>query len=176
MAVDTLSRRALLEAKQDHDVAPRLKVWPPEGYTAPTAAEFADLLWRAKSFRTAPPVRAQWERMDDATVLRRAQLCELATHLRGQEAGFVYGYARALRAEMNRRGTTYRSIAVLRCESCSHATERLFEATQETHPGMENRHGARIASAFFCARCWSGATVGDVAEGLADEDGTEEAG
>jgi hypothetical protein len=163
MAVDTLSRRALLEMKRDNDYAPRYRVWPPEGYTAPTAEEFADLLRRAKGYRTSPAFRSQWERLDDATVLRRAQLCELAsTVFSGQDKGFVYDYARALRAEMNRRKIVFRSIAILRCQSCSHATERLFAKPSD----LPNRKDA----AFYCARCWSGYTLGDLADGLADED------
>lgn len=159
MAVDTLSRRALLEAKESGNYAPRHKVWPPAGY----AGEFADLLRRAKRHRS------QWERVDDATVLRLAQLCELAGSLfTGQDKGFIYDYARALRQEMNRRGITFWSIAILRCQSCSHATERLFE--ERNRPGLP----AQKDSAWYCARCWSGYTLGDLADGAADEDETED--
>lgn len=170
MAADTLSPRALLEMKENGGQA-RYQVWPPDGYTAPTEAEFADLLRRAKSHHTTPAYRSQWDRVDDATVLRRAQLCELTgRRFTGQDANAVYSYTRMLRAELNRRGITFRSIAILRCQSCSHATERLFEATQATHPGLENRRGEPITSARYCARCWSGYTLGDLADGLADED------
>lgn len=171
MAIDTLSRRALLEAKESGDYAPRLKTWPPDGYVAPTDEEFAGLLLVAKRRASGQTTPATWRNTADETVLRHAQLCALAGPMfTGQDANAVYGYARVLRSEMNRRGITFRSLAVLRCESCSHASERLFEATQDTHPGMENRHGKRITSAFFCARCWSGYTLGDLVDGPADED------
>lgn len=178
MAADTLSPRALREMKADGGAA-RYRPWPPEGYVAPTAQEFAELLRLARGHATAPAFRAQWERLDDAVVLRRAQLCELSsTVFTGPDANAVYGYTRALRDELRRRGVTFRSIALPRCQSCSHATERLFEATQATHPGLENQHGQPVASAFYCARCWSGFTLGDLADGLDrdDEDETEDEG
>lgn len=176
MAADTLSPRALREMKADGGEA-RYLTWPPEGYVAPTEAEFAELLRLARGHRTAPAFRAQWERLDDAVVLRRAQLCELSSAVfTGPDANAVYGYSRALRDELRRRGVTFRSLAVLRCASCNHATERLFEATQVTHPGLENQHGRPVASALYCARCWSGYTLGDLADGLADEDETEDEG
>lgn len=174
MAVDTLSRRALLEAKEFGDYAPRIKSWPPDGYVAPTVSEFAGLLLVAKRRAAGQTTPATWKNIADETVLRHAQLCALAGQMfTGQDANAVYGYARALRSEMNRRKITFTSLALHRCESCSHASERLFEATQETHPGMEGRRGKRIASAFYCTRCWSGYTLGDLADGLADEDETE---
>lgn len=176
MAVDTLSRRALTEARQPGSLAPRHRTWPPEGYVAPTDAEFAGLLRLAKRRAAGQTFRAQWERLDDATVLRRAQLCELSsTVFDGQDKNFIYDYTRALRDELRRRGVTFRSLAVLRCQSCSHATERLFEATQATHPGMVNRSDEPVSSAFYCARCWSGYTLGDLADGL-DEDETGDEG
>lgn len=156
MAVDTLSRRALLEAKRDGDYAPRHKVWPPEGYFSPTAEEFAELLRLAHRYfggRAHSP--KHWDFMTDEQVLRRVQLAEMVGTLRGQAEREVCAYVRALRDELRRRNVTFRSVAILRCESCSHATERLFEATQDTHPGLENRHGTKVSSAWYCARCWS---------------------
>lgn len=177
MAADTLSRRALLEMKRDNDVAPRMKVWPPEGYVPPTTGEFAELLSAAQRCASGYLYPSYWDRMSGDDVTRHAQLCELAgSSLRGRLATEVYSYTAALRREMSRRKITFRSIAILRCESCSHATERLYEATQETHPGLENKSGTRIPSAWFCARCWSGYTLGDLADGLADEDETEDEG
>lgn len=166
MTVDTLSRRALLEAKRAGDYAPRHRVWPPAGYVAPTAEEFAELRRAAHGYATGRVYRSVWERVSDDQVLRRAQLCELAGPLRGRAEGEVYDYARALRDELRRRGVTFQSLAVLRCEACSHATERLFEATQDTHPGMTNRSGDPVASAWYCARCW----------GAVDEDESEDNG
>jgi hypothetical protein len=168
MAVDTLSRRALLEAKKNAGYAPRTKVWPPDGYVAPTAEEFAGLLRVARSHSSGATYRSTWERMDDATVLRRMQLAELA-RFHGREKTWVYDYTHALRQEASRRGLVHRSIAILRCESCHHATERLFEATQETHSGLSNRSDNPVDSAWFCARCWSG-------DDVAGEDETEDEG
>jgi hypothetical protein len=156
LAVDTLSRRALLEMKRDNDYAPRTKSWPPKGYVAPTAWEFSELLRMARRHHSGPLYRSHWDKVSDEQVLRRAQLCELAgPGLSRKDAGAVYDYARSLRKEMNRRKVVFVSLALLRCAGCSHSTERLFEATQATHPGMENRSGTRIDSAWFCARCWS---------------------
>jgi hypothetical protein len=157
VAVDTLSRRALLEMKRGGDYAPRVKIWPPEGYTAPTAEEFHALLRAAQCHAGGYLYRSYWDRMGGDDVLRHAQLAELAgPTLRGALAGAVYDYARALRAEMNRRGLVFQSLLPLRCEACSHASERLFEATQTTHPGLSNRSDNPVDSAWFCARCWSG--------------------
>lgn len=156
MTIDVFSRRALLEAKKEGDVyAPRQKVWPPKGYVPPTVGEFAELVRAARRYADGWTFRAQWERMTDDTVIRQVQLVEI---LRGDDARTkaVYDYAHELRREMSRRGLVHRSIAVLRCEGCSHASERLFEATQTTHPGMVNRSGDTVDSAWFCARCWSG--------------------
>lgn len=174
MAADTLSRRALLEAKRDDDVAPRMKVWPPKGYVPPTAEEFAELLRAAHRYSGLALQVTYWKKVSDEQVQRRLQLVEVAGTQRGRDDNALTGYTRALRDEARKRGLVHRSIAVLRCEACSHATERLFEATQGTHPGLENRSGTRIPSAWFCARCWSGCTLGDIADGLADEDGTED--
>lgn len=176
MAVDTLSRRALLETKADNDFAPRLRVWPPEGYTAPTAGEFADLRSRLSNRSVYVITRGAWEKWTDDRIVREMQLLEIAPYREWGLETAAYAWSHTLRNEMSRRKLVHRSIRLHRCESCSHATELLFEATQETHPGMENRHGTRIASAFFCARCWSGFTLGDLADGPADEDETEDEG
>ena len=164
MAVDTLSRRALSEARRDNDYAPRHKVWPPAGYVAPTAEEFAELLRAAHGYATGLTYRSVWERLTDDQVLRRTQLAEVIGRLHGRAASEVYAYTRALRNELRRRKVTFQSIAILRCEACSHATERLFEATQETHPGLESRRGP-VTSGWYCARCWSGDDVTDEDEG-----------
>lgn len=168
MAVDTLSRRALLEAKRDGDYAPRHRVWPPKGYVAPTAEEFAELLRAAHGYACLTFHRSVWGRVSDEQVLRRTQLVGVIGILRGRAEREVYAYARALRDELRRRGVTFQSIAVLRCEACTHASERLFEVTQKTHPGLESQRGP-VTSAWFCVRCWSG-------DDVADEDETEDEG
>ncbi|MER8118914.1 hypothetical protein [Streptomyces sp. NPDC094031] len=147
--------------------APRMRLWPPDGYRAPEAEEFTALRTKADRFARHGMTRAARERMDDATLIRSLQLIELM----GDNSRVVYEYTHALRRAMTRRGLVHQSIAILRCESCSHSTERLFEATQTTHPGMSNRSSELVASAWFCARCWSG----DESDTELDDDGDEEA-
>ncbi|WP_086559942.1 hypothetical protein [Streptomyces africanus] len=169
MAVDTLSRRALLEAKRDNDYAPRVKVWPPDGYAPPTEDEFAELRRAARRYfgqHAYPP--KHWDFMNDGQVLRHVQLAELAGSMHGHAEAELYAYTRALRDELHRRGVTFQSLAVLRCEACSHASERLFEVTQDTHPGLRSQRGP-VTSGWYCARCWSG-------DDVADEDELEDAG
>jgi hypothetical protein len=103
--------------------------------------------------------RAQWERMSDATVLRHSQLLEILPRTDARDSREAYEYATAIRRELNRRKLVRQSIAILKCESCSRSTERLFEATQKTHPGLANRSDTPVGSAWFCARCWSGDDV-----------------
>jgi hypothetical protein len=174
LSVDTLSRRALLEAKRDSSYAPRVKVWPPEAYAPPTAEEFDALRQAARRYfggRSFQP--KHWDFMTDDQVLHRMQLAEVIGRLDGPAEREVYAYTRALRDELRRRGLVHRSIAVLRCEACSHATERLFEVTQTTHPGLESQRGP-VTSGWYCARCWSGYTLGDLADGAADKDELED--
>lgn len=147
--------------------APRMRLWPPDGYRAPEAEEFTALRTKADRFARYGMTRAARERMDNATLIRSLQLIELM----GDNSRAVYEYTHALRREMTRRSLVHQSIAILRCESCSHSTERLFEATQATHPGMSNRSSELAASAWFCARCWSG----NESDTEFDDDGDEEA-
>lgn len=154
--------------RQAATFAPRMRLWPPDGYRAPDAQEFTALRTKAERFARHGMTRAARERMENAALIRSLQLIELM----GGNSRAVYEYARTLRREMTRRGLVHQSIAILRCESCSHSTERLFEATQETHPGVRNRSSELVASAWFCVRCWSGDD--NVIED--DEDGDEEAG
>lgn len=136
--------------------APRYKVWPPAGYTPPTDAEFVDLRRVAERHAAGGFYRVWWDRMSDDKLTRHLQLVEIRPRIDGASEHAMYGYARDLRREMTRRGLVHRSIAILRCQSCPHHTERLWEATQQTHPGMENRSGELIESIWLCARCWSG--------------------
>jgi hypothetical protein len=166
VAVDTLSRRALLEMKQAGSYAPRVKVWPPEGYVPPTAEEFDALRQMARRYSRTTFRGATWKHVGDDQVLRRYQLAEVIGRLTGPAEREVYTYTRALRDELRRRGLVHRSITVLRCEACSHGSERLFEVTQETHPGLKSPRGP-VTSGWYCARCWSG-------KGPTDEDETED--
>lgn len=165
MTVDTLSRRALMEAKRDNDYAPRLRVWPPEGYVAPTAEEFTVLRSRLSHRSVYAITRGEWEKWPDERILRERQLLEIAPYQDWGLETAAYAWSHTLNNEMHRRKLAPApSLKLLRCESCSHATERLFEATQTTHPGMTDRSDEPVSSAWFCARCWSGD----------DEDGTED--
>lgn len=157
MAVDIFAPQSLLKMKRDNDFAPRVKAWPPEGYVAPTAEEFAELREAAHGYSTGLTYRSVWKRVTDDQVLRRYQLAELARPMHGRAEANLYAYTRALRDELRRRGLVHRSLAVLRCEACSHGTERLFEVTQETHPGLKSQRGP-MTSGWYCARCWSGRT------------------
>ena len=161
-----LSRRALLKMKRDNGFAPRHRVWPPKGYVAPTAEEFDALRQMARRYSRTTFRGATWKHVGDEQVLRRTQLAELIGTLHGHAEAEVYAYTRALRDELRRRGVTFTSLALLRCEACSHATERLFEVTQETHPGLESQRGP-VTSGWYCARCWSG-------DDAAGEDETED--
>lgn len=156
MAIDPFSPPALLEAKRDHDVAPRMKTWPPEGYIAPTEEEFDELRRTMRQYVNRAYPAAYWKRTGDEQVVRHLQLIPLLDHRRTRSGeSDAVTYARALRRELDRRGLTYTPIEILRCTGCSHGTERLFEATQDTHPGLVNKSGTKVKSAWFCARCWS---------------------
>ncbi|MFD8226877.1 hypothetical protein ACFV16_22200 [Streptomyces massasporeus] len=168
MAVDLLSRRALLEMKRGNGVAPRHRVWPPEGYVAPTADGFTELHSRLRNKSVYVITRGAWEKWPDDRIVREMQLLEIAPYREWGLETAAYAWSHSLRNEMSRRKLVHRSIRLHRCEACSHATERLFEVTQETHPGLENRSGDPVASAWFCARCWSGDDVAD--EGEAEDE------
>lgn len=132
--------------------APRYYAWPPPGYIEPTPAEFEEL--RRHIAGKAQRSARMWERLSDADLTRRAQLLELiGPMLDRTERAASYDYAHALRAEQSRRGVWHQSLAIPRCERCSHGAERVFEATQETH-GLEH-------PAWLCVQCWSETGGGD---------------
>ena len=143
--------------------APRYKVWPPAGYTPPTQEEFTQLCRTAERYHTGGFYQAQWERMGDDKLIRHLQLVEIWPTKGGRTERAVCDYTRGVRREMQRRGLVHKSMAILRCEACSHATERLFEVTQKTHPGLESQRGP-VTSGWYCARCWSEDDVIDEAE------------
>lgn len=152
MPIDPFSPAALRQTKQDKDYAPHVKTWPPIGYVAPTEDEFSAIRAKAKRYAQGGFFRSQWDRMTDDTIRLHLQLIELMREHNGKA---LLDYAHALRREATKRGLTHTSIAMLRCGACSHGTERLFEATQDTHSGMTDRHDNKLPSAWFCARCWS---------------------
>lgn len=134
--------------------APRHRVWPPKGYVAPTAEEFAALLQAARSFTRGYTTRARWDKLSDLAVLRHLQLMEILPHTRGSDAKAATDYTHQLnRLVSKRKLTRIPSIALLRCESCSHATGRLFEAPHESH-GFTDGEDKPI-TVWLCMRCWS---------------------
>lgn len=161
MAIDTFSRGALLEAKQANDYAPRHSAWPPAGYTSPTDEEFAALRSRLANKSVYVITRGAWEKWSDEQIVREMQLLEIAPHREWGLETAAYAWIHTLRNEMSRRKLVHRSVRLHRCESCSHGTERLFEATQATHPGLTNRRDEPVVSTWFCARCWSESTPGE---------------
>lgn len=135
--------------------APRCKTWPPAGYAAPTEEEFAALLRAVRRYADGQMFQGHWKRLSDETIVRHLQLTEVLPDRYARGRKDVWDYAHAVRREMSRRKLAHQSIRILRCPVCTHATERLFEATQATHPGLENYADELIESAWFCARCWS---------------------
>lgn len=144
--------------------APRYKPWPPAGYAPPTAEEFEELRRVAARHAAGGFFRSHWDRVSDETLTRRVQLVEIRPRVDSRDEHGMYDYARELRREMNRRGLVHRSIAILRCGSCPSATERLWEATQATHPGMVNQSGTLVESTWLCTQCWSGERTDDQEE------------
>lgn len=153
MAIDPFSPAGLRQTKQDKDYAPHIKTWPPVGYVAPTEDEFDAIRAKAERHSHGGFWRWQWERMDNASVIRQLKLIELMREHNGKA---LLDYTHELRRVARERGITHTSIALLRCGACNHGTERLFEVTQDTHPGMTDRYDIKVDSAWFCARCWSG--------------------
>jgi hypothetical protein len=91
-------------------------------------------------------MRGQWARRDDAWVLRQLQLVEIVPARRLGLEHEAYEWAHDVRREADRRGLVHTSLRVLRCEYCSHGTERLYETTVDTH--RVERGG------WACVRCW----------------------
>ncbi len=130
--------------------AKRYRTWPPEGFTEPTTEELARVIADAGRISEQPHML---RRMADDRIRRTQEVINWfggrRDVIRSRE---MYGYLHSLISEGRKRGIIVPPVGVLRCEICSHASERLWEATPETHPYERN---GEPCSAFVCARCWS---------------------
>jgi hypothetical protein len=131
----------------------RYRTWPPEGYAEPTAEEWAALERRLRNPSARPSMRGQWARRDDAWVARQLQLVEICPARRWGLEQAAYSWASDLRREANRRKLVHTSLRVLRCEWCSHASERLYEISSDTHDVTDRND--EPTSGWACVRCWS---------------------
>lgn len=147
-----------------HETSPWLKlsgpyatrwiVWPPEDFREPTTEELAVIRRRinhrvAHNFVTVKTTPVEW--------VRELQVIDwFHDHPRIRNDLGVSRYMHELRrwiaAEPN--APVFRSLRHSRCGMCSHASDRLWEATGETH-NLIDRNDEPIASVFLCARCWS---------------------
>lgn len=132
--------------------------WPPAGFTEPDRAELDEVLrhrtWmNLRKFTVDQLVR--WLEVMDwfGSVVHRTP------GLEGQVVDFMHVVRRELSKRPDRRPFT--SVRVLRCCMCQHATERLWEATGESHNVTERDGEPFKGSAFMCARCWSDYLITD---------------
>lgn len=132
--------------------AVRWKVWPPEGYTEPTEDEITALRGKIQRFNDHVITRAGRDRIPDSVILRHTQLMEIIPQ-QGFEGAKAYAYTGWLRRECNRRKIRFVSIKLHRCAMCSHGTERVWEATPETHTITDKED--KPWTGFLCASCWS---------------------
>jgi hypothetical protein len=132
--------------------ADRWKTWPPEGFVEPTPEELSAVIHRLRNPST-------WS----AHLLRRKTTGGLLRHLQvidwfhdRPELNRSHDYTHALRRETSSRKDVagFVSLRHDRCAMCSHASDRLWEATGQTH-SITDRDGEPIKSVFVCARCWS---------------------
>jgi hypothetical protein len=132
--------------------AKTIRTWPPEGFKEPVGEDLVYVLrhsdWcNLKRFTSDELVR--WLEVMDWFGLERDQA----------QKHKIYTMCHTVRLELHARSRKeptphFFSIKLLRCGMCSHGTERLFEATGETH-NIVNRDDEPIKSVFVCARCWS---------------------
>ena len=124
--------------------AKRYKVWPPEGFKEPTKTEHAEVMRHRKWIslkRFTPEDLVRW-------------LEVLDWFGREMNDRHTVDFLNTIRAELRKRGGPhYRSVRILRCGMCSHASERLWEATTGTHGITDQNDGPWTG--FLCARCWS---------------------
>lgn len=137
--------------------AARYKVWPPEGYTEPTEEEITALRGKIERFRESTLTRAGRDKIPGQVLLRHAQLMEIIPRrgITGKiiRESDVYAYAGWVRKECNRRKIKFVSVKLHRCAMCSHGTERVWEATPETHT-ITDKSGDPWTG-FLCTACWS---------------------
>jgi hypothetical protein len=147
--MSALTHNESSEALARGPYAKRYRPWPPEGYAPPTGEEFRQLAEKIRRHGTYTLTRMGRDKIQDEVIIRHMQLIEIFPDQRGAK---IYDYTRWLREEMNRRKITHKSIKLPRCGLCSHASERLWEVTPETHNIIEHD---KPWSGFVCSRCWS---------------------
>jgi hypothetical protein len=145
--------------------------WPPEGFTEPTREEWITVLNRRRyqylrKITTDEIVRymevLDWFGDPD---YGRDPLREV-TRTAGRSLGTeVVDFLHVLRRELYKRPDRrpYFSVRHQRCGMCAHASDRLWEATGETHI-LVDRNDEPIKSTFVCARCWSRYAITDEEE------------
>lgn len=136
--------------------ARRYKTWPPVGFKEPTDDELTAVMHRA---RTSQPHMIR--KLSDEKVRRTLEVISWFGSRRDvSSSNRLYGYVHVIRREAARRKIIVRPVGILRCAMCSHASERLWEATGETH-AITDRNDEPITSVFICARCWSDYMITD---------------
>lgn len=132
--------------------ATRYRPWPPEGFTEPTREELEEALRHRKWINL--------KRFDVDTLVRWLEVIDWfgPDVYRGKPGveGHIVDFLHVLRNELRKRPDRrpFFSLRHDRCAMCSHASDRLWEATGETH-NLIDRNDEPIKSAFVCARCWS---------------------
>jgi hypothetical protein len=127
--------------------AKRYRPWPPDGFTEPTVAELTMVLRKTRRLHyrdVSTEDLSRWLQVMqwfsgtyDAKILRE-----------------MYDFLHVIRGELVSRKTYPQPLGILRCGVCSHGSERLWEATGETH-SIIDRNDEPVAAAMLCARCWS---------------------
>lgn len=126
--------------------------WHPVGRAGITDEERATFLREMPRYPTW--LRGQWAKLTDEQLMRRMQLAQVLAD-RDRSKAHDNG-VRALRGELRRRSMVFApardGILIPRCEICSHGSERVFQASSETHDIERNDEPC---VAFLCVRCWS---------------------
>src|SRR6266498_2243941 len=130
----------------------RYRTWPPEGFTEPTHTELTEVL------RHRTWINLKLFEVD--TIVRWLEVINWfgPDVYRGKPGveGQIVDFLHTLRNELHKRPDRrpFFSVRIIRCGMCSHASERLWEATGETHD-IVDRNDEPITSTFLCAQCWS---------------------
>lgn len=144
--------------------AKRYIVWPPEGFVEPTRPELIDALKHRnhvylRKIETDRIVRwlvvLGWF---GSSIARGRDPFQEVTRTAGkplesEAIDFMHVLRRELRKRPDRRPAD--SIGIHRCGMCSHGSERLWEATGDTH-NIVDRNDEPISGIMLCAQCWSG--------------------
>lgn len=124
--------------------AKRMRIWPPENFTEPTRDELLAILKNRTRFH--------FRKIDTDTLIRWVQVIMWFGRDPATRSVEIYDFHHEINRELQKRGSFARSLGILRCEVCSHGTERLWETSTETH--SIEKYGEPV-SAFVCSRCWS---------------------